>query len=114
MPLGVSIDANATARTAENSAVLAAAGTRNGATQSASGFGRFRAFASSDQAGTLNIQQSRDGVTWYTTTSVAVAAGATAGTVLESLLALPLVRAQYVNGATPQTAFEFDTVLIGI
>ena len=101
-------------RTAENSAVLAANGIRNGITQLSGSNSRFRAFAASDVAGTLNIQQSRTGTTWYTTNTVAVTAGITNGTPLESLLILPNVRAQYVNGAAPQTLFEFDSVLVAV
>lgn len=100
-------------RNTEVSTVLAGAATRNGDTLSSYGFSRFRAFASSDVAGTLNIQQSADGgTTWYTTTTAAVAAGSTAGTVLESIIAQPHVRAQYVNGASVQTAFAFSTALL--
>lgn len=89
------------------------------------GMSRFRAFASSDQAGTLYILQSRDNVTWFYTTSAAVTAGsdvATIGalsavhpaTVLESLISLRYVRGAYVNGGTLQTRFEFDSFVLAI
>ena len=96
----------------ETSTPLAGGAAVNGATRTAGSFSLFRAFASSDQSGTLSIQQSRNGTTWYETpTSVAVTGGAT-GTVLESLIAMPYVRARYVNGASAQTTFEFDSALM--
>ncbi len=103
-----------TTMAAEDSSLLLASATRNGATYATGDYARFRAFASSDQAGTLNIQQSRTGSTWYTTVTTAVAAGSTTGTVLESIITMPFIRAQYVNGATNQGAFEFDTARVGI
>jgi hypothetical protein len=57
-----------------------------------------------DQAGTLNIQQSRDGSTYRSLTTIAVVAGTPQG------FSVPVysryVRANYVNGATAQGAFE--------
>lgn len=101
-------------RFAEDSSLLLAAAVRDGTSHSTFGSARFRAFASSDQAGTLAIQQSRDGVSWYTTVSQPVAAGPTAGTVLESIVALAFARAVYTNGATNQGAFELDSVLLAV
>lgn len=102
---------NATAALAEPSTLLLAGATANGATRIGGENSRFRAFAAADVAGTLNLQQSRDGVVWYTTVTQAVGAGSP--TVVESIVTLPLVRAQYVNGATNQATFEFDTALVG-
>jgi hypothetical protein len=101
-------------RLAENSALLLAGVTVNGTTRATGGFSKFRAFGASDVAGTLNVQQSRDGVTWYTTVTQPVAAGITSGTIVESILELPFARAQFVNGAANQGAFELDSALIAI
>lgn len=99
-------------RFAESTTPLLAAGTVNGGTYATAGYAHFRAFASSDVAGTVAIQQSRDGLTWYTTTSQAVAADSTSGTVIESIVTLPFARARYVNGAANQAAFELDSALL--
>lgn len=96
----------------EASGLLAGAATRNGSTRTTRGARLFRAFASSDVAGTLSVQQSEDGSTWHTTVSQPVAAGATAGTVLESLITLPNVRASYLNGAGAQASFVFWSALV--
>jgi hypothetical protein len=62
-----------------------------------------------DQAGTLQLQQSRDGVTWRTTQSVAVAA-ATATVVVDPLVC-QYCRVLFTNGATAQTVLELDSTL---
>lgn len=98
-------------RVTESTTPLAASGTFNGAAVDVGGGAtRFRAFASSDQAGTINMQQSPDGVTWYTTESQPLTAGSTVGTVVESITCLRYVRAQVVNGTVAQTAFLLGTV----
>ena len=68
---------------------------------------RLRAMAYSDVAGTLKIQQSRDGTTWRSSVVQPVAAG-DPGQVVEALIVRPYVRVVYVNGATIQTVFELD------
>lgn len=73
-------------------------------------FDFFRVIASSDQAGTVSVQQSVDGVNWVTTLSQAVAAGSNEGTVIESIPAAVYIRAQYVNGATAQSVFRMATM----
>jgi hypothetical protein len=102
--------------TAENTTLLAGNATFNGATidvaGSVQGASRLRAFAYSDVAGTLNIQQSRDGSTWRTTISQAV--GATSGTVVESIISRRYIRASYTNGAGAQGTFELDTCLVSV
>lgn len=112
---------NETLQTQESTTLLAANATINGATHdtgsnagtAAKGYSRFRAFANSAQAGTLNIQQSPDGATWYITLPTAV--NAASPTVVESIISLRYVRAQYVNGAVAQTGtFEFDSCLVAI
>lgn len=101
---------------AEDSTLLLAAGAVNGATRDTQGLGvaRFRAFAAADVAGTLSIEQSRDGLTWYETTSAGILANIAQGTVLESIIALRFVRARVVNGGAGQAAFEFDSTLVAI
>lgn len=77
-----------------------------------------RAFASSDVAGTLSIQHSPDGKTWFTDTAAAstaaVAADATKGVIVEAKITLRYVRAVLTNGAAAQTSVEFDTVILSI
>ncbi|WP_413460223.1 hypothetical protein [Herbaspirillum huttiense] len=70
-------------------------------------FSQFNAFAFADQAGTLNIQVSNDNVTWRVAKSIAVAAN------VAQILSIPVMtryhRAQFVNGATANTAFMLNT-----
>jgi hypothetical protein len=68
-----------------------------------------KALVYTDQAGTLQMQQSRDGVTWRTTQTVAVPA-ATA-TVIADPLICQYCRVLYTNGATAQTVMELDSTL---
>lgn len=75
----------------------------------------FRAFASSDQAGTLNIEQSPDGVNWFVTDTASIVAGFLSKSVyIESKVVLRYVRAQLVNSTVAQTEVEFDTALVSI
>ena len=93
-------------RVTESTTPLAANATFNGASVDVGGGAtRFRGFASSDQAGTINMQQSPDGLAWYTTESQPLTAGSTVATVVESITCLRYCRVQVVNGATAQTAF---------
>lgn len=107
----------------ETSTVLAANGVINGASHDTTlapadsdtingKWSKFRAFAGSDQAGTLTIQQSADATNWYQVATASTTANN--GAVLESLVCLRYVRAVFTNGATLQTKFEFDTVLVSI
>lgn len=93
----------------ESDTALGADGTFNGAVYNITELGNlydyFRVFASSDQTGTLSVQQSWDEVTWFTTISEAVAAGFGSGTIVESMITAPYVRVQYVNGSTAQNDF---------
>ena len=75
------------------------------------GFDKLRAFVSADQSGTLNMQQSDDGNTWYTTQSQAIVAGTPL--VVESLLVLRYARAQVQNGAIAQGALTFGSTVLG-
>ena len=63
----------------------------------------------SDQSGTLNLQHSDDGTTWDTLTTVAVTGGT--ATKYDEPLYAKYVRLNYVNGATPQTAFRLSAYL---
>lgn len=73
-------------------------------------FNRHRALVYADQAGTLYLEQSRDGSTWRTTAQAAVSAGQTVE--LEDLIIAQYVRVRYVNGATAQGAFELQSALV--
>jgi hypothetical protein len=67
---------------------------------------RITGYASSDQAGTISINQSDNGTDWYETHTVAVAAGSTKGTPYSVDLVARFVKVDYVNGATAQTLFK--------
>ena len=71
-----------------------------------------RAFA--DQAGTLFVEQSRDGTTWRNpaTHSVAVAAGETRQLTVD--IVTRYWRVRYLNGATLQGAFELLSAEFGV
>ncbi|WP_035445676.1 hypothetical protein, partial [Bacillus sp. UNC41MFS5] len=57
-----------------------------------------------DQAGTLSLEQSRDGSTWRTMASVAVVANTQA--ILSSDVHFRYARVKFVNGATANTVFD--------
>jgi hypothetical protein len=101
-------------RNPEDSTLLAASAVRVGAAWPTYGFAKFRAFASSDVAGTLSVLQSDDGTTWFTTVAQAVAADATAATIVESIVTKAFVRARYLNGAGAQGQFNFSSALVGV
>ncbi len=65
---------------------------------------RFVAFATSAQAGTLNVQQSFDNATWFTTHTAAVSAGGFQ--FLDAPVVARYQRVLYVNGAGAQTTFR--------
>ena len=75
-----------------------------------SNFDFYRVLAASDQVGTLNIQQSIDGSTWYTSVSQATVAGE--ATVVESIPSASFIRAQFVNGSTAQTEFLLSSMTV--
>ncbi len=96
----------------ESTTPLAGNATKAGATLSNSidsenswTYSSLRVFATSDVIGTVSVQQSVDGTTWFTTVSAAVVADSTQGTIVESLITLTHVRAYYVNGAGDQASF---------
>ena len=66
-------------------------------------------FAYSDQAGTLWLDQSDDGVTWYWFQSKAVTANTTA--IFDFPCIARYVRARYINGAAAQTLFAVSLYL---
>ena len=78
------------------------------------GVSRFRVFAAADVAGTLAVEQSRDGQVWFQTTSFAIAADFTKGSVLESMVVLRYVRMTVLNGGSNQTKAEFDSALVAV
>lgn len=97
--------------------LLGNAGALSGLTLLASRHARVRGFAASDQTGTIFIDQSLDGTTWYNVNSVAVPGSVTSprvGVELESQVCMPFVRVRYVNGATPQTAFVLTSALVEV
>ncbi len=61
-------------------------------------------YAYSDQAGTLYVEQSPDGVNWDLADSYSVSGGAAVRFSVEKLL--PYARVRYVNGAAAQTVFR--------
>jgi hypothetical protein len=60
--------------------------------------------AFADQAGTLHVEQSTDGVNWDFDTSIAVVAST--GKDFNVTLVAPYWRLRYVNSATPQGTFR--------
>jgi hypothetical protein len=99
----------------EATGLLAAGDHFDGASHDTSAWAyvRFRVLAASDQAGTVYIEQSADGTTWFRTSTEPVTAGFTqAAIVTESLITMRYVRAYYVNGATQQTEFMLATALL--
>lgn len=74
--------------------------------------GKFRAFAYADQAGTLKIEQSRTGSTWYQMASASVSANTP--TTLESNIYMQYVRVAYTNGATAQSSFELNSCAVSM
>lgn len=70
----------------------------------------FRAISYADQAGTLKIQQSRNGSTWYTTHSVNAVANV--ATILEAPVHMQYLRVVYTNGATAQTVFDLNSCFL--
>lgn len=77
------------------------------------GFGRWRLFVFSDQSGSVSLEQSSDGTTFYPTLQSGYTADGTAA-IYESLVALRYLRAVYVNGDTDQTEFRLLATLVAI
>jgi len=107
----VPVDRQATYRAffTDTTTALGASASYTGSTRDAQYFTQFRVKAYADQAGTLYVQQSRDGSTWRTTHSQAVGAGETQQIVAE--LVDRYCRVHYVNGGTAQGAFELTSSL---
>ena len=70
-----------------------------------------RAQSFADQAGTVFIDQSRDGTTWRTM-GPGVANGAGSMVEIEQKIHQRYLRLRYVNGATAQGAFSLDASLL--
>lgn len=83
--------------------ILGANATYTGSTLDALQFKRFTGAVSASHAGTLALEQSDDGITWYRLTSTAITAG-TPAKFTEDIV-LRYIRMVYINGATAQTSF---------
>lgn len=106
----------------ETSANINAGATFNGAahdtgkndTAPGAGYSRFRVSAFLDQAGTINVQQSRDGVTWRATLTPQ-SVPANSDTVVESIVTMRYVRATLTNnGGVATTVVALDSCLLAI
>ena len=85
---------------------------RDAGTATALNNSRFVGRTFSDQAGTLFIEQSRDGTVWRGPAGIAVAANEVRE--FNVTIITRFVRVRYLNGATAQTAFELLSALQGI
>lgn len=104
---------NQLARVDSTSIPLAASGTYTSANPILSaGNARIVGTVYSNQAGTLNVDQSADGVNWDATTSVAVTASTPTIFSVESIA--PYARLRYVNGAAAQTVFRLYAYTRGV
>jgi len=88
---------------------LGASGTYISSSFNTTGFSRITGGVFTDQAGTLQVQQSPDGTNWDVVSSFSVSANAGTGFSVE--LVCPYVRLYYVNGATAQTVFRLYSFL---
>lgn len=91
---------------------LGISGVYTSAQFSTAGFGRVIGTVFSDQAGTLVIQQSSDGINYDASTSVNVAASTKTSFSVE--VVAPYVQLVYTNGTTAQTVFRLYSFLRGI
>ena len=85
--------------------VLGASGVFTSASVDGANFRRITGLATSNVAGTLNIEQSEDATAWHVVHTEALAAGAVGK--YDVLLYERYVRGRFVNGATAQTSFLF-------
>lgn len=77
-------------------------------------YAQFRAAVVTDVAGSLRVQQSPDGINWYTSQSQATLADATQLTIIASIWTLPFVRCQLVTGTGTTTVVRlFSELVIG-
>lgn len=98
----------------ESTAALAGAGVATGLARSAgespSDFVYFVAESFADQAGTLFVEKSNDGATWYPCNGTAgTTAAINTTTTVAPRVTARYYRARYVNGATPNTVFQLMT-----
>ena len=81
---------------------------------------RFRAASTADQAGTLFVEQSNDGINWVMTHSQATASAPDAGATARHIARIDaevinrFARARYRNGATLQGAFRLISMQTGV
>lgn len=80
---------------------------------SGASFSRWRVLVNADQPGTINLQQSPDN---YTTNFTTFPSAVIASTplILESIIVLRYLRAQFVNGPSANTTFTLRAFLVGI
>lgn len=75
-------------------------------------FSKWRVLVSTDEPGTISLQQSPDTTTWYTTFPSSVIANTPL--IIESLITLRYLRVQYVNGPSANTVFVLRSLLVAI
>lgn len=112
IPASTAITAQSITRFTDSIALLGGAGVFTGTSRATTGVSRFRAKAVSDQAGTLLIDQSVDGITWDNTISQPVPAATP--TEIESITNDGFTRVRYVNGGVAQGSFRLSSALVQI
>lgn len=113
--MNVNLESNAKAKSpfcgniplASTTTPLAGNATVNSGWMTCKFFARLVGTCFADQAGTLYIDFSGDGVNVDYTRTIAIAANDTANSAFDQLIPAPFVRFRYVNGATPSTVFRF-------
>ena len=108
-PTGVTVSASATFNS--NSAPANVTIDLTDLSAGGASFTKWRVLIDVDQPGTLNLQQSPDGSTWFTTFPSSVIA--TTPLIMESLIVLRYLRAQFINGPTSNTTFTLRGLLVG-
>lgn len=96
---------------ADTTTALTAGATYTGAsrdTGSTTLYSRFRGISLSNVPGTLYIEQSTDGTTWFETNSLP------SSMQFDEPVLARYVRVRYVNGGTAQTSFRIQTGLFGV
>ena len=73
----------------------------------------FRCGVLADEVGTLNVEHSLDGTTWFVDDGASSANVANKWHILQSNICVRYVRLQFVNGATACTTFLVSAALVG-
>ena len=102
------VSSNEAIQSAESTTALGIAGTVSGTSRDCLNYAEFCVSCFADQAGTLYVENSVDGVTWRTHDTIAVAASTPVNRVYAVTMRYNRVR--YLNGAVGQTAFELVTI----